>query len=170
MALCSTVCLPWSVLDFDIVKTHLVACLVALVTCIVGYAWVSKLCNNSLNRHLGAFSMSILLTKTSSDECNLSSTLSHERLTCILLMLGGAGGALPEPCKMTSSRPQMCMCLLKRSETDSTRVVGGPDVHSWGLCLQPNIVQDVFHLPENTKIGKFATGALCSSQMKEGSH
>uniref|UniRef100_A0A8C7RWE1 Epithelial splicing regulatory protein 2 n=1 Tax=Oncorhynchus mykiss TaxID=8022 RepID=A0A8C7RWE1_ONCMY len=36
---------------------------------------------------------------------------------------GGAGGALPEPCKMTSSRPQMCMCLLKRSETDSMRVV-----------------------------------------------
>ncbi|KAL0154107.1 hypothetical protein M9458_050566, partial [Cirrhinus mrigala] len=32
---------------------------------------------------------------------------------------GGIGGALPEPCKMTSSRPQMCMCLLKRSETDS---------------------------------------------------
>ncbi|KAI3354944.1 hypothetical protein L3Q82_004745 [Scortum barcoo] len=27
---------------------------------------------------------------------------------------GGTGGALPEPCKMTSSRPQMCMCLLKR--------------------------------------------------------
>ncbi|KAL0154165.1 hypothetical protein M9458_050523 [Cirrhinus mrigala] len=37
---------------------------------------------------------------------------------------GGTGGALPEPCKMTSSRPQMCMCLLKRSETDSMRVVG----------------------------------------------
>uniref|UniRef100_A0A8C7T3M1 Phospholipid-transporting ATPase n=1 Tax=Oncorhynchus mykiss TaxID=8022 RepID=A0A8C7T3M1_ONCMY len=35
---------------------------------------------------------------------------------------GGAGGALPEPCKMTSSRPQMCMCLLKRSETDSMRL------------------------------------------------
>ncbi|CDQ65520.1 unnamed protein product [Oncorhynchus mykiss] len=34
------------------------------------------------------------------------------------------------------------------------------------LCLQPNTVQDVWHLPENTKIGKFATGALCSSQMK----
>ena len=33
------------------------------------------------------------------------------------------GGALPEPCKMTSSRSQMCMCLLKRSETDSMRVV-----------------------------------------------
>lgn len=39
-----------------------------------------------------------------------------------------------------------------------------------GLCLQPNTVQDVWHLPENTKIGKFATGALCSSQMKAGSH
>uniref|UniRef100_A0A8C7CMG2 Tc1-like transposase DDE domain-containing protein n=1 Tax=Oncorhynchus kisutch TaxID=8019 RepID=A0A8C7CMG2_ONCKI len=34
---------------------------------------------------------------------------------------GGAGGALPEAYKMTSSRPQMCMCLLKRSETDSMR-------------------------------------------------
>uniref|UniRef100_A0A803J4G0 Tc1-like transposase DDE domain-containing protein n=1 Tax=Xenopus tropicalis TaxID=8364 RepID=A0A803J4G0_XENTR len=29
-----------------------------------------------------------------------------------------------------------------------------------GLCLKPNTVQDVWHLPENTKIGKFATGAL----------
>ncbi|KAI3352630.1 hypothetical protein L3Q82_019209, partial [Scortum barcoo] len=35
---------------------------------------------------------------------------------------GGTGGALPEPCKMTSSRPQMCMCLLKWTETDSMRV------------------------------------------------
>ncbi|MEQ2242085.1 hypothetical protein ILYODFUR_032208 [Ilyodon furcidens] len=26
---------------------------------------------------------------------------------------GGTGGALPEACKMTSSRPQMCMCLHK---------------------------------------------------------
>ncbi|KAI4873954.1 hypothetical protein NFI96_033729, partial [Prochilodus magdalenae] len=34
---------------------------------------------------------------------------------------GGTGGALPEPCKMTSSRPQMCMCLHKRLETDSMR-------------------------------------------------
>lgn len=38
----------------------------------------------------------------------------------------------------------------------------------WGLYLQPNTVQDVWHLPENTKIGNFATGALCSSQMKAG--
>ena len=82
----------------------------------------------------------------------------------------GAGEALPEPCKMTSSRPQMCMCLLKRSETDSMRVVCRPDVRRWGLCFQPNTMQDVWHLPENTKIGKFATGALCSSQLKAGSH
>uniref|UniRef100_A0A8C7IPS4 Prolactin n=1 Tax=Oncorhynchus kisutch TaxID=8019 RepID=A0A8C7IPS4_ONCKI len=30
---------------------------------------------------------------------------------------------LPLPYVLTSSRPQMCMCLLKRSETDSMRVV-----------------------------------------------
>lgn len=36
---------------------------------------------------------------------------------------GGIGEALREPCKMTSSRPQVCMHLLKRSETDSMRVV-----------------------------------------------
>ncbi|KAI4901872.1 hypothetical protein NFI96_006972 [Prochilodus magdalenae] len=46
---------------------------------------------------------------------------------------------------------RMCMCLHKRLE-------------------QPNTVQDAWHLPENTRIGKFATGALCSSQMKAGSH
>ncbi|KAI4880825.1 hypothetical protein NFI96_000212, partial [Prochilodus magdalenae] len=34
----------------------------------------------------------------------------------------------------------------------------------------PNTVQDTWHLPENTRIGKFATGTLCSSQMKAGSH
>ncbi|KAI3355386.1 hypothetical protein L3Q82_018231 [Scortum barcoo] len=27
-------------------------------------------------------------------------------------------------------------------------------VHRWGLCLQPNTVQDVWHLPLNTKIGQ----------------
>uniref|UniRef100_A0AAR2KAX5 Myelin basic protein n=1 Tax=Pygocentrus nattereri TaxID=42514 RepID=A0AAR2KAX5_PYGNA len=31
--------------------------------------------------------------------------------------------SLPEPCKMTSSRPQMCMCRHKRLETDSMRMV-----------------------------------------------
>jgi hypothetical protein len=56
------------------------------------------------------------------------------------------------------------------AQTDSTRVVWGPNVHRWGLCLQPNTVQDVWHLPENTKIGKFDTGALCSWQIKAGSH
>ncbi|KAI3376833.1 hypothetical protein L3Q82_000405 [Scortum barcoo] len=34
----------------------------------------------------------------------------------------------------------------------------GPTSTGGGLCLQPNTVQDVWHLPENTKIGKFATG------------
>ncbi|KAM9789026.1 N-acetylglucosaminyl-phosphatidylinositol de-N-acetylase [Neosynchiropus ocellatus] len=34
----------------------------------------------------------------------------------------GTGGALPEPYKMSSSRPQMCACLLKQSETNSMRV------------------------------------------------
>ncbi|KAI4896451.1 hypothetical protein NFI96_030628, partial [Prochilodus magdalenae] len=31
---------------------------------------------------------------------------------------GGTGGALPEPCKITSSRPRMCMCLYKREHQD----------------------------------------------------
>jgi hypothetical protein len=64
MALCSTVHLPWSVLDLGTVKRPLVACL-------VGYVWVSELCASSSNRHLGAFNMSITLTNTSSDEVNL---------------------------------------------------------------------------------------------------
>ncbi|KAI3360394.1 hypothetical protein L3Q82_002304 [Scortum barcoo] len=37
-----------------------------------------------------------------------------------------------------------------------------------GCAYSHNTVQDVWHFPENTKIGKFATGALCSSQMKAG--
>ena len=55
--------------------------------CLVGYAWVSELCASSSNRQLGAFNMSIPLINTSSDEVNLSSILSQERLTCILLIL-----------------------------------------------------------------------------------
>ena len=50
----------------------------------MGYAWMSELCDSSLN---SAFNMSTLLTKTNSDEVNLSSTMSHERFTCMLLML-----------------------------------------------------------------------------------
>ena len=66
MALCSTVLVPLSGQDLGNLKSPLVACL-------VGYAWV--------------FNMSIPLRNTSSDEVNLSSTLSQERLTCILLMV-----------------------------------------------------------------------------------
>ena len=52
-----------------------------LVACLVGYAWVSELCASSLNKQLGTFSFLTLLTKTSSDEVHLSSTLSPERFT-----------------------------------------------------------------------------------------
>ncbi|KAI3357648.1 hypothetical protein L3Q82_016054 [Scortum barcoo] len=38
------------------------------------------------------------------------------------------------------------------------------------MCLQPNTVQDVWHLPENTKIGKISPLAPCALQMKAGSH
>ena len=57
------------------------------VYCYLLSAWVSELCGSSSNRHLSAFNMSILLTNTTSDEVNLSSTLSQERLTCMLFML-----------------------------------------------------------------------------------
>ncbi|KAI4871280.1 hypothetical protein NFI96_019807, partial [Prochilodus magdalenae] len=71
------------------------------------------------------------------------------------------GGALPEPCKMTSSRPQMCIQTVRnRLREDGIR----------GPTSQPNTVQDAWHLPENTRIGKFTTDALCFSQMKAGSH
>uniref|UniRef100_A0A673VJ75 Tc1-like transposase DDE domain-containing protein n=1 Tax=Salmo trutta TaxID=8032 RepID=A0A673VJ75_SALTR len=39
-----------------------------------------------------------------------------------------------------------------------------------GVVLTAQHRAGLWHLPENTKIGKFATGALCSSQMKAGSH
>uniref|UniRef100_A0A803JXN1 Transposase Tc1-like domain-containing protein n=1 Tax=Xenopus tropicalis TaxID=8364 RepID=A0A803JXN1_XENTR len=35
-----------------------------------------------------------------------------------------------------------------------------------GVVLTANTVQDIWHLPESTKIGKLATGALCSSQIR----
>ncbi|KAI4898136.1 hypothetical protein NFI96_015397, partial [Prochilodus magdalenae] len=47
---------------------------------------------------------------------------TQQRTATSAFVQGGTGGALPEPCKMTSSRPQMCMCLHKRLETDSMRM------------------------------------------------
>jgi hypothetical protein len=63
MALYSTVHLPGSVEES---------------ACLVGYLWLSELCVNPLNRQFATFNMSIPLIKT---------TLSQERLTCLLLML-----------------------------------------------------------------------------------
>ena len=56
------------------------------------------------------------------------------------------------------------------AQTVRNRLHEGPTSTGGGCALQPNTMQDVWHLPENTKIGKFATDALCSSQMKAGSH
>ncbi|KAI4888818.1 hypothetical protein NFI96_023925, partial [Prochilodus magdalenae] len=39
-----------------------------------------------------------------------------------------------------------------------------------GVVLTAQHRAGACHLPENSRIGKFATGALCSSQMKAGSH
>ena len=61
---------------------------------------------------------------------------------------GGTGGVLPEPCKMTSSRPLICLFLLKLAATDSMTVIRGPDVHKWGMWLQPNTVEVDWHLAE----------------------
>ena len=47
---------------------------------------------------------------------------SSRTVICVFVH-GGTGGALPEPYKVTSNRPLMCTFLLKRSETDSMRVV-----------------------------------------------
>lgn len=41
------------------------------------------------------------------------------RTTTFVFVQRGRGGALPEPCRMTSSRSQMSRCLLKWSETGS---------------------------------------------------
>ena len=76
MALFSTV--RASVLDLGTVKRPLVACLVL-------YRWVSELCANCLNRQFSTFNTSTPRTTTNSDAVNLSSTLSQERFTCILL-------------------------------------------------------------------------------------
>ena len=54
-----------------------------LVACLVGYVWVSELCD----RQFSAFNMSIPLTKTRCDAVNLSCTLSQEMLTFMLLIL-----------------------------------------------------------------------------------
>ncbi|KAI3375549.1 hypothetical protein L3Q82_003876 [Scortum barcoo] len=53
----------------------------------------------------------------------------------------GTGGALPEPCKMTSSRPQMCMCLLKRYRDEILRPLVRPYAGAVGpgfLLMQDN--------------------------------
>ncbi|KAI3374170.1 hypothetical protein L3Q82_006029 [Scortum barcoo] len=92
-----------------------------------------------------------------------------------------AAGPLPPPlCK--EEQEEHCQSPVKQATNTNlpTNVhegqkqtpcsKGGQKQTPQVMCLQPNTMQDVWHLPENTKIGKFATGALCSSQMKAGSH
>ncbi len=82
---------------------------------------------------------------------------------------GGTGWALPEPYKMTSSRPLVWMSLTKQSETDFMRVAWGPDILYWTLCSLPGTMELDWHLSLNARIGRSATGTLCFSQMRAGS-
>ena len=72
-----------------------------LVACLVGYAGLSELCASHLNRQLGAFNMSIPLTNTSSDEVNVSSTLSQQCFSCFTYL--GLTYSLPPTLKLTAS-------------------------------------------------------------------
>ena len=70
---------------------------------------------------------------------------------------------------MTSSSLLVCMFLTQLSETDSMRTAWRPDVLWWDLCSQPSTMQLDWHSPVN-RIGRSATGAPFSSQMRAGSH
>ena len=93
--------------------------------------------------------------------------LPSSRTATSTLVQGGAGGALPEQNDL-----QQATNVHVSAQTVRNRL------HEGGMraqrpqvgVVQPNTVQNVWHLPENTKIGKFATGALCSLLMKTGSH
>ena len=83
---------------------------------------------------------------------------------------GGTGGTLPEPYKRTSFAGYLCACFWPNcQETGSMRVAWGHDVLSWDPCSQPSTVQLDWHLPENTRIGRFTIGAPFSSQLRAGS-
>ncbi|KAI3368238.1 hypothetical protein L3Q82_007959 [Scortum barcoo] len=88
---------------------------------------------------------------------------------------GGTGGALPEALQNDLQQATNVHVHVS-AQTVRNRLheggMKGPTSTGGGCAYSPTPMQDVWHLPENTKIGKFATGtgALCSSQMKAGSH
>ncbi len=65
---------------------------------------------------------------------------------------GGTGWTLPEPYKMTSSRPLVWMSLTKQSETDLLRVGLRARRPLEGPVLTAGTVELDWHLPMNTRI------------------
>ena len=81
-----------------------------------GVCWVSELCASSLNRQLGAFNMSLPLINTSREEINLSSTLSQERFTCILLILAhGVHPRVSRAALFWALITTVCVCVCARA-------------------------------------------------------
>ena len=84
-------------------------------------------------------------------------------------LLGNSDEALPVPYTVISSVALRYRLLRKLSETDSTAMSQVFDVILLTWSSHPVIVKPGGRLPENTKIGNFAIGAMCFIQMKVSS-
>lgn len=90
------------------------------------------------------------------------------RTTTSAFLQEGTGEALLVPFKMTFSRPQLGVCLLlKRSKTDSKRVVLGPNIPSWGLSSLLSTLKLDWHSPYCTPERK---GGHLSSVFSNAGH
>ncbi|KAI3376824.1 hypothetical protein L3Q82_000399 [Scortum barcoo] len=90
---------------------------------------------------------------------------SSSRTATSAFVQGGTGGALPEPCcKMTSSRPQMCMCLLKRSKASACLLHTDPRSR-YQVQLPPKLPGMHYSVDEQCQI-LFGTNATFCNDME----
>ena len=125
-----------------------------LVACPVEYAWMSELCASSLNRQLGAFSMSTLLTKTSSDEVHSILHLVPREMYMHIINVSSLCTYIGQPCCPVLSQLQFSKSIFvapdhtteQWSRCDKTRTCGTCLVDSAVNAEQRFIMDRLLHI------------------------